>query len=61
MTKQEKLIRDINTLTESVRLDWRDLASLTLQPIERSAIRRHIDQCIMDLTELRAQLDSDNA
>jgi hypothetical protein len=60
MTARDKIIRDIDTLKETVRLDWRDLATLNLQPSDRAAIRRHIDQCIMDLTDLRAQVDPDH-
>jgi hypothetical protein len=51
-----KLLRDIDGLRESIRLDWADLAKLQLSGDERRGIQQHIDLCIADLKELVSRL-----
>jgi hypothetical protein len=53
MTKAEKLIRDIETLRKSIRLDWQDKASGIANPSE---IRQHISWCVKELQHLEEQL-----
>lgn len=64
MTKAEKLKRDIETLQESIRQDWQDLAALNLTPEERLGIRKHLKWCALQLNFLAMQIeiqDEDNA
>jgi len=49
MTKREKLLRDIETLRESIRQEWADMAQLSLTAEERAGIGRHIQLCIEEL------------
>ena len=49
MTETEKLIRDIQTLRESIQIDWADLASNPLREEERKNIRMHIELCQIEL------------
>jgi hypothetical protein len=51
MTDKDKLLRDIDTLRESIRLDWVDLARLSLTQEERGGIRQHIELCFRELQE----------
>jgi type VI protein secretion system component VasK len=57
MKISEKIRRDIDTLVESMRLDWQDLSKGDLSAQERAGIREHLDWCIKELSELRARLD----
>jgi hypothetical protein len=52
MTKREKLLRDIDTLRESIRQEWTDMAQLSLTAEERARIGRHIQLCIEELHDL---------
>ena len=45
MTGTEKLLRDIQTLRESIQIDWDDLDSNPLREEERKNIRVHIELC----------------
>lgn len=56
MTEKEKLLRDIETLRESMRRDWKDLAALHLDPEDRAGIKKHIEWCQQELAELVAKL-----
>lgn len=56
LTKKEKLICDIRTLLESVRLDWAELAEKALTKAERKEIRKHIDRCFKELRNLYERL-----
>ena len=56
-TEQEKLIRDINGLKESVRLGWLEMASRPMGPAERQELRRSIDSLVTELNNLRMMLD----
>jgi len=58
MTDQQKRLRDIDTLMESIRLNYADLGKLAMTAEERKGIRQHIGWCIKELTELLTRLDS---
>jgi hypothetical protein len=60
MIQKEKLIREIETLRESIRTDWLHLATKPLQQNDRKEIRRHIDSCIADLKNVLEQLADSN-
>jgi hypothetical protein len=49
MTDADKLRRDIETLLESIRLDWKDVAE---GRVSRTDAIKHIDWCIDQLREL---------
>ena len=57
MTAEEKLRRDIAGLREAIRLSWQDAAQLALTRQQRAEIRRNIDFCIWELSELLTRLD----
>ena len=57
MTDAEKLRRDIDTLRESIREQWLELAIKPLTRNDREAIRRGINTCVDDLTKLLKDLD----
>ena len=56
-TDQEMLRFDLDTLQESVRIDWANLASKHLTADQRKEIRRHLATCIDALKDLLARLD----
>ncbi|MGC2410892.1 MAG: hypothetical protein WA441_13085 [Methyloceanibacter sp.] len=58
MTDQEKLLRDMKTLMESIKLDWSDVGTKALTGEERTQIRTHIEWCIKELKSLHELLDS---
>jgi hypothetical protein len=64
MTETEMLLRDIETLRTSMRLDWHELAN-RLSPEERAGIREHLEACQADLKVLLERLwaldDSENS
>lgn len=55
-TEVEKLVRDIQTLTDAIKSDFRDLHQLRLGESERESIHRHIDRCIQELHGLQDQM-----
>ena len=57
MTSQEKLQRDIDTLRESIKLDWQDIATKQLSATERQGIRQHIQWCTDELKNLYEKLE----
>jgi len=60
MTTAEMITRDIQTLRESIAIDWQDLQrSTTIE--ERAGIRQHIKACLEDMAELYARLEGTNA
>jgi hypothetical protein len=64
MTETEKLIRDIQTLRESIQIDLADLASNPLREEKRKNIRVHIELCQIELKNLLERLwslDDDNS
>jgi hypothetical protein len=57
MTEKELLLRDIRTIRETINRDWADLTHLSLSHDERTALRAHIEQCVLDLKGLIERLD----
>lgn len=57
MKDREKLLRDIETLLEAVRLDWRDIESKHLTQEEKTGIKKHIRWCLDELKILHKKLD----
>jgi hypothetical protein len=55
-TDENDLMRQIQMIRESIRLDWKDLASKKLTFDQRKAIREDIQMCISALRELKARL-----
>ena len=60
MKEKDKLLRDIDTLRESIHLNWRDVGSLNLSAEEVIGIKKHIKWCTDELQELNSQLDMDD-
>jgi hypothetical protein len=60
-TSQEMLRRDIETLLESVRLDWQELAQRSLTTDQMQAVRKHIDSCHRELRDLISRRDRQTA
>jgi hypothetical protein len=58
MTEREKLIRDIDTLIDSLREDWKDLATKNMTPEERADTKQHIQWLVQELEELLRKLDT---
>ena len=52
MTDEEELGWKIDTVRESIRLDWENLASKSLIPDKRKAIREHLEICTSALKDL---------
>lgn len=64
MTPAQKVTRDIATLQDSLRQDWKDLAALDLSPAERKDVHKHMKWCAAQLNFLVVQfeiLDSQDA
>jgi hypothetical protein len=57
MTDQEILKRDIDSLRESIRLAWQDMASKPMSPTERRQLREGISQLVDELKGLLVRLD----
>ena len=57
MTSQEKLQRDIDTLRESIKLEWQDIATKQLSITERQDIKQHIQWCSDELKNLYERLE----
>jgi hypothetical protein len=56
MTETEKLMRHIETLRESIKIDWADLNSNPLREKEREDIRSHLEICQAELKSLLDRL-----
>jgi hypothetical protein len=54
-TEQEKLLRDINGLKETIRLTWVDVNSVPMTPAERQEVRKSIDLLVAELDALRTK------
>jgi hypothetical protein len=52
---------DIETLLESVRLDWQELAQRSLTTDQMQAVREHIDSCHRELRDLISRRDRQTA
>lgn len=59
MTSQEKLQRDIDTLRESIKLDWQDIATNQLSANDKKGIKQHIQLCIDELKNLNERLETE--
>ena len=57
MTDKKKPRRNIDTLKESIRIDWADLAFKNLTADERKGPTEHIEQCSGDLIDLLERPD----
>ena len=49
MTDHEKLRRDIDTLRESVRIEWQEIEAKNLGTAERHDLMTHIKWCVNEL------------
>jgi predicted nucleic acid-binding Zn-ribbon protein len=56
-SEREKLVRDINSLKESISVAWMDMISKLMTAAEREELRRSIDSLVKDLDSLRSKLD----
>ena len=56
-SEREKLVRDINSLKESISVAWMDMISKPMTAAEREELRRSIDSLVKDLDSLRSKLD----
>jgi hypothetical protein len=57
VSEQEKLQRDIHSLTESIRLGWAEVGSKPMRPKDRRELRGHIVGLIAELGRLLGLLD----
>lgn len=57
MTEAEKLKRDINTVRETIRLNWLELTKIGLTPEESRDVRASIEAFTSDLFSLIRRLD----
>jgi hypothetical protein len=58
MTETEKLVRHIETLRESIKIDWADLNSNPHREKERETIRSHLEICQAELKNLLDRLSA---
>ncbi len=56
-TDAEELKHWLDTLKETVRLDWRDLAEMRLYHDERARIRKSADELSFELSAFIQRLD----
>ena len=52
MTDHKKLKLDIDTLRDSIRIEWQEIEGKDLSAIERSDLMNHIKWCANELTLL---------
>lgn len=52
MTDHEKLRRDIDTLRESIRIEWQEIEAKNLGAAERHDLMTHIKWCANELSLL---------
>jgi len=57
MADSEKILRDLETLTNTIDLDRTDLDKLTMSPETRKSIQQHIARCLHSLRELEFVLE----
>ena len=60
MTEAEKLVRDLDTLRQSIQLDWQDLAKAPDQKT-RDGVLEHLMWCFAELDGLRKRLEAHDA
>jgi len=56
-TQREILVRDIDGLKERLRLEWLDMISKPLEPVERQELRKSVESLVRELDNLRTRLD----
>ena len=56
-TEREILVRDIDGLKERLRLEWLDMISKPLEPVERQELRKSVESLVRELDNLRTRLD----
>ena len=56
MTEIEKVLRDIHTLRESIKIDLADLCSNPLREEERRKLHAHLELCQAELKTLIERL-----
>jgi len=57
LTVPEKLVRDLDTLAESIRNDWKDLSSFHVSIDDRVRIRQHLAWCLTEMGRLLDRLE----
>jgi len=57
LTEAQKLVRDLDTLADSIRNDWVDLATKRLSIDDRDALRKHLQWCLTEMERLRQRID----
>ena len=57
MADSEKILRDLETLTNTIDLDRTDLDKLVMSPETRKSIQQHIARCLHSLRELEFVLE----
>jgi hypothetical protein len=57
LSEQEKLQRDIHSLTEVIKRTWAEVASKPMRPKDRRELRGHIVGLITELVRLLGLLD----
>jgi hypothetical protein len=64
--KASEIKRNIDTLRESIRLDWEDLAKTGLTASDRNGLIKHVKWCVLELNALilafeMADLEGENS
>ena len=57
MPDPQKILRDLETLTNTIDFDRTDLAKLEMAPEMRKSIRQHVGRCLHSLRELEFVLE----
>jgi hypothetical protein len=57
LCEQEKLQRDIHSLTESIKLGWAEVGSKPMRPKDRRELRGHIAGLVTELGRLLGLLE----
>lgn len=60
LTQAEKLVRDLDTLADSIRIDWADLSKLHVSIQDRSRIRKGLASCLTEIGWLLDRLERPN-
>jgi hypothetical protein len=58
VTEKEKLDRDIETLLDSIKSDWVEMANPLLTREQRQGIRNHIKSCLDELPDLLSRQEA---
>lgn len=57
MPNSEKILHDLEALTNTIDLDCAGLADLTMSPEMRKLIQQHVARCLHSLRELEIVLE----